>query len=68
MTDPRWLKVHSEQVFGSILFESWFVYDDSRSGDAVDKEVCEVWDEEDADMIIAALEQHFTVDTPDTIE
>ena len=29
MTDPRWLKVHSEQVFGSILFESWFVYDDS---------------------------------------
>ena len=60
----RWRKVHSEQWYGTIQDERWLIIDDSRLGDDVEKEVCEVWAEEDADMIIAALEAHFAVDTP----
>ena len=67
MTDPRWVKVHSVETYGSLKDERWLILDDSRPGDHVDKEVCEVWFEDDADMIIAALE-NYAVDTPDTIE
>ena len=66
----RWRKVHYVHNYGESTDEGWIILDDSRPGDEdLLKEVCEVWAEEGADMIIAALQLHdlLHVDTPDKL-
>ena len=49
-----WRLTRHEDDHGDV---SWLIHDDSRPGSHIDTEVCQIWQEADANLILAALQR-----------